>query len=118
MNRNLFDDDNFLFSGQLQTQPNAETSKQCSDESSVDLDRVLHNQEAILNNLKKENQYSAKNAVEKRIEDSLVLPGHINKDNKCTTYFSLSSCCAAQPRTNAGLSLYAVRKPRAGPVDS
>src|SRR5690349_20289118 len=57
-NRNFFQDDPLFGSSQLQAKPNAENSKGCGDQSTVDFERMLNYQEAVLGPLQQCNEDS------------------------------------------------------------
>ena len=69
----FLNDDDFLLLGQLQTEPDTETREHGGYESAVDLDRVLDDEEAKLDQLEHDDQYPAAQAVDECVDERLSI---------------------------------------------
>src|SRR5689334_22102296 len=73
--RDFSDDENFFLVRQLQSKPDPETGEECGDESAIDLDRVLDDEEAKLDHPQHDDQDPAAQTVDERVDERLLFHG-------------------------------------------
>ena len=62
--RDFLDDQHFFLPGQLQAEPDAEPGEEQGNQPAVDLERVLHDQKAKLDQPEHDDQHAAAEAVD------------------------------------------------------